>query len=186
MTRRILAVALIGIALVWSIFALPVMIEHDLGRPVDEQPGWPEGLAKLLNREGRVYGYWCNGTDRFCYAGDAEAFNEFVEGYARLKDTPLIVILHAGREEGGDENHRIPYDWLVHVEFETWPTGERVCEVILELWVGGQVELDKVNVPLNVKVKSGREIERFIAEHEEKRKQAEASSGEPAAGFSES
>ncbi len=38
--------------------------------------------------------------------------------------------------------------------------------VMMDLYLGGQVALDKVKVPLNVEVKSGGDIDKFIAAHE--------------------
>jgi hypothetical protein len=44
--------------------------------------------------------------------------------------------------------------------------------VILELWLGGKVALERVKAPLNVQVQSGGEIKKFIAEHQEKCQEA--------------
>ena len=39
----------------------------------------------------------------------------------------------------------------------------------LDIWLGGQVELDKLDVPLSIHMKSSGEMERFIDRHEKKR-----------------
>jgi hypothetical protein len=53
-------------------------------------------------------------------------------------------------------------------------------EITVELWLGGQVDLSKVEVPLNLKVESGGEIEKFIAAHKLKGKQEAESETPPA------
>ncbi|MBI5095836.1 MAG: hypothetical protein HZB26_25810, partial [Candidatus Hydrogenedentes bacterium] len=40
----------------------------------------------------------------------------------------------------------------------------------LEIWLGGQIDLDALDVPADLEVRSGDEIEAFIKRHTEKRK----------------
>jgi len=126
------------------------------------------------------------------FRGDHEAFNEMLEQYGKMgdslkryidsKDTPLTLIVHPGRGNtasagGGIARRRnIPFDWEITVRKlgTLLPATEQRYRVTVDVWVGAEVELDKVKVPQNVDVKSGGEIERFIAEHEAKRRQAEA------------
>lgn len=77
---------------------------------------------------------------------------------------------------GRDKN--IPFDWQITMTREGTLVPDREKRryfVSVDLWVGGDVNLDKVDVPLNIDVKSGGEIEDFIAKHEEERKQAQKS-----------
>jgi len=145
--------------------------DHPPG-PVHAQDGWPEGLVELLNREERVNGVWVNANDFFYFASDTEAFNECLEQYAGLKNTPLRLVLHPGvgmTGSLGDEGN-IPFEWEVRVMRWHEDASEVPTLVTMELWLGGLVQLDKIKVPLNVKVKSGGEIAKFIAEHKAKRK----------------
>jgi len=166
------------IALVWCIPAFPRITEHAPGRPVYDSRAWPE-LGSLLNRPGRVYGYSYFSGNRFYYAGDTGEFNAFLEAYARLKGTPLTLVVHAGpgREKRWLESKNIRCDWKVDVALRRRPA-ERREGVTVAVWLGGQVELDKMKVPLTIKVNSGGEpgnsgdIEKYIAAHEAKRKVA--------------
>jgi hypothetical protein len=138
--------------------------------PVPAQNGWPEGLVDLLNRDERVNGIWVNANDFFYFAGDTEAFNECLEQYAALKNTPLRLILHpgVGMTGGLGDEPDIPFEWEVKaLRWHDEPIERSIVPtlVIMELWLGGLVQLDKIKVPLNVEVISGGEIENFIAEH---------------------
>ena len=140
--------------------------------PVHPQDEWPAGLAELLNREERVHGYWVNANDFFFFAGDTDAFNEFLERYATLKNTPLRLVLHPGVGMTGSVGvgRDIPFEWRVSVEKWHSDPSKAPTLVTMELWLGGLVQLKKIEVPLSVEVKSGGEIEAFIAEHKTKRK----------------
>jgi len=146
--------------------------------PVHQQDEWPAGLAELLNREERVHGYWVNANDFFFFAGDTDAFNEFLEQYAALKNTPLRLALHPGvgmtGSLSGEKN--IPFEWRVSVEKWHSDPSKAPTLVTMGLWLGGLVKLDKIKVPLNVEVKSGGEIERFVAEHSEHEARGKAKS----------
>jgi len=147
---------------------------------VVEQPGWPKGLADLANSPGRVNGYFINANDFFFYAGDAKACGEFLDRYAAFKDMPLVLILHPGRGLTGglgDPNPAIPFDWGLSIVRRGWgadmPEAYRNSPsqvvVTVNLYVGGRVSLNALEVPLTVEVRSGGEIERFVAHHEAKR-----------------
>lgn len=142
--------------------------------PVHAQDDWPTGLVELLNRGGRVNGNFINANDFFFFAGDSEAFNAFIKQYATLKNTPLRLILHSGvgmtGSLSGEQN--IPFEWKVSAErWHDDPSGAPTL-VTMELRLGGLVQLDKIKIPPDVEVKSGGEIEKFVAGHEAKRKAA--------------
>ncbi len=116
----------------------------------------------------------------FCFADDTNAFNDFLAQYAMLKDTPLTLVLHpgcGGASSPWEKEKQIPFDWQLTILRRGWESryphappgpvyGIATEAVMTDLWLGGQVQLDKVEVPLNVEVKSGGEIERFIAAHQ--------------------
>jgi len=85
-----------------------------------------------------------------------------------------------GRRNLPSRKKNIPFDWRVRIVHTGWLTKdpERAkgsYVVTVEVWLGGNVFLGDVKVPLNVEVESGGEIEKFIAKHEAKRKQAKKS-----------
>jgi hypothetical protein len=136
----------------------------------------------LLNCEGRVYGYWLNGSDFFYYQGDTEAFNAFVAKYARLKGSPLKLVLHGGRGKAGrlGEGGTILYDWEAKVLWrrpqpsappDANPEKPRY-DVLVELWLGGGIKLNELGIPAEVKVESGGEIAKFVAAHRSTRQRS--------------
>lgn len=158
--------------------ALGLGADHPADRPVVGQNDWPAGLAELLNADGRVGGFFVNASDWFFFQGDAKTFNAWLAKYATLKDTPLRLVLHPGR--GTDRRPwskegetRLPVDWQVDVINRQW-TREAIEEkqpvkaghdVTVHVFLGGQVRLDDLDVPLDVEVRSGGEIEEFVAHH---------------------
>jgi len=171
MKGTIVFLAILLIILLYRAPAFAMGGDHPPG-PVHAQDGWPAGLLELLNRDERVNGIWVNANDFFYFAGDTEAFNECLEQYAALKNTPLRLTLHPGVGTTGSlgDERNIPFEWEVSVMRWHEDPSEVPTLVTMELWLGGLVQLDKINVPINVEVKSGGEIAKFIAEHKAKRK----------------
>lgn len=183
MRKTVASVVVVFVSLACCLGVLGLAMEYPAGQPVGWCPDWPEGLWGLLNREDRVHGFFVNANDFCFFSGDTSAFNEFLAQYAKLEGTPLTLVLHPGRGLAGspwDEKKTIPFEWQVNILRRGWDprapeaTSPEDSEyvVTVELWLGGQVELKKVEVPLNVEVKSSGEIEQFIAAHET-RQQAE-------------
>ena len=167
-------IAFFTIMLVILAYSVPAFARGGSHRPgpVHAQDGWPTGLVELLNRDGRVNGYFVNANDFFFFAGDTEAFNEFIKQYATLKNTPLRLILYPGVGMTGSLSGEkdIPFEWKVSAERWHSDPSDVPTLVTIELRLGGLVQLDKIKIPPNVEVKSGGEIEAFVAEHEAKRK----------------
>lgn len=187
MNRIIVSLAIALIAVVLSGPAFPMGGEHPAGFPMGQHPDWPAGLANVLGVPGRVYGYWVNANDWFFYSGDTGDFNRFIMTYAELKDTPLTLVLHTGKGQTGrlgSQEDKIEYDWEVKVFRRGWhpeappdPTTEKPGYVVaVEAWLGGEIELSKLSVPLNIKVTSEKkteQISRFVTEHESRREHPE-------------
>jgi len=171
MKITIVFLAILFVLLSYSTPIFALGRDYPLG-PVHGPDRWPAGLDKLVSREERVNGYFVNANDSFFFAGDTKALNEFLEQYATLKNTPIRLVLHPGAgmtgSLGGERN--IPFEWKVSAEGRHEDPSGVPTLVTMELWLGGLVKLDKIKVPQNVEVKSGGGIEKFIAEHESKRK----------------
>jgi hypothetical protein len=178
---------MVGVVIAASVCCTAVFglaAEHRAGAPGPTNPHWPQGLNELVKGHKIVRGFFINANDYLFYSGDTEQFNEFLKGYAAIKDTPLTLVIHAGRGKTGGElgaKRQIAFDWQLGISRQrphrdAAEAADRKASpyvVSLNLWLGGQVELNQVEVPLNVTVKSGGEIEKFIAEHEERRKEAQ-------------
>jgi hypothetical protein len=167
----------------WSVACASLFFGEDTpGQPVYQRPDWPAGLADLLTRGGRVYSSsfgWLGGDeDCFYFSGDTDDFNWFVECWAKLEGVSRTLGLHRGR---GQVNGIIskqpigPFDWKVTVTAH-WAEGGRSLGISLDLWIGGEVTPEKLRVPSNMEVRAAgqgeefKEIEKFIADHEAKRR----------------
>jgi hypothetical protein len=182
MTMRAVA-AVVGwllVTMLWCSAGHGMGVVHRLDHPVPGQPDWPEGLTELLNSEGRVYGYRVNANEWFFFADGAEAFNAFLAQYAQLEGTALTLTIHPGqgRVDPWDEDQEdIPFGWQVTVLRRGWHRDAPEAEdpdaspylVSVDLWLGSWLDLDALEAPVNVEVKSGGEIEAFIEAHEARR-----------------
>ena len=154
--------------------------DHPKGKPVSVD-GWPEGLAKLVNGENRVHGFFVNANDFFFLTGDTEVLNEFLAGCAALKQTPVSVVLHPGVAfarspwKPAKDAKPIRCQWRIDVMRrgghpkapirEGAPKDRPGCVLLIHAWLDGNVELDELSVPEQFEVESGGEIEKFVAEH---------------------
>ena len=143
--------------------------DHPKG-PVAGHDHWPQGLKELANREDRVHGFWVNEVDVFFYAGDTQAFNQFLEAYAKLPNTSLTIVIHPGaknaRSPWDKQDRDLPAQWSLHTGGDS-KDGRFVTRV--DLWPGSRIRLEDVRVPANVEAASGGEIERFVAERKKKK-----------------
>jgi hypothetical protein len=181
MTRKMPAVLAALVALAGcAAIALALGSDHPKGRPVGGTSEWPEGLKELVNIDARVDGYFVNSDDVFYFRGDAKAFTKFLEEYAKLKDTPLRLVLHPGRgmsTKPWTDSKAEPIDWSLTTQDRAWrqigetgkkPT-QRGYDITVHLYLGGNISLAKLEVPLEIAVESGGEIEKFVIVHDAQR-----------------
>lgn len=168
--------------------------EWEPDKPLDLGAEWPDNLKALASRDGAVYvkhqnytpiiGGGSEETVALFFTGNSEAFNKFLGDYAKLRDLPLTLTVHAGCGRVWAQSRKaVRFEWLVtmvrFVPGEVFkadaPKNKVGYEVSVELWLGGNVELDEVKAPGSIEVKSGGEIEDFIAKHQEKKIQVNKS-----------
>jgi hypothetical protein len=171
-----LGAAAIVLACGLSIFAMRITFPKDT--PVVRQERWPDGLAELANIRTRVKGYGHNfGCDAYYYAGDAKAFNAFLGEYAKLKGTPLLLTLHPGlgvKGRAAQTDPDVRFDWLLYVDALMLSEDARKapppkCRPTLHLYLGDNIGLDELLVPLEVEVKADNALDDFVSEHTAKR-----------------
>ena len=148
---------------------------------------WPKELTELVNRKDWVYGISGGPYPpmyRFYFVGDTQVFNGFVGQIAKLRGTPVELIIHPGpgvtsysvhQDSTVVRDDKVLYDWELVVPEDLERRDQRVAlsppRVTINLYLGGGIDLRKVVVPLCIEVKSSGEIERFVADHQTKRKQ---------------
>jgi hypothetical protein len=158
---------------------------HSAGISMNDPIKGPQGVSELVKLFPWVNAYFMNVSDHYCFAGDAKSFNQFMKQYASVQDTEHTLILHAGREMTGPigAKETIPVDWRVSVHKVVkgmWhhrgkvhaEDPEHPYVVDVHLWLGGAIPLDHIEVPGEVTVISGGEIEEFISEHKRQRQRS--------------
>ena len=175
---RLRQILLAVMLLILSAATLAYALGADHTGPVGGTNHWPQGLKDLANRPNRVHGYFVNSQDVFFYTGNTDALNDFLKEYAALKNTSLLVVLHPGRKPVSSPWDKTPRglfaDWTLHTgnEFELNEQGQLQVmpfETRVDIWLGGKVILEELDVPAVLPVRSGGEIEAFIMAHEQRR-----------------
>jgi hypothetical protein len=142
----------------------------------------PTGLVDLMNSGGCFYGHWVNANEEFFYQGDSALLNKFMERYSKLKNTPLTLIIHAGSHRRSvlwGEKPEKSYDWKLLIQKYGWGAPETASTdaddkyvVTVDAWIDRGIRLADLDIPANVAVKSGGEIEDFISKYKTKQPMA--------------
>jgi len=170
--------------------------EYPPGQPVFGTEAWPKGLIELVNSPLRVHGNFVNWQDFFYFAGDTGKLNAFLKDYGELPGADLRVILHTGKQEvksPWDKGPRtIAADWELYATPFTREQVEAAAArgeaavkpgpfvVHLEIWSGGQIELDKLEIPATLAVEAADDaqkdvpVQRLVFGHKEKHAEAVA------------
>jgi hypothetical protein len=147
--------------------------DHPSDRPVNLAQV-PAGLNELINRPGRVHGYFVNEEDRFFYAGSAQDLTAFLEKYAELKGIVAHrLTIHAGKsvaKSPWDKGDGKPCDWMLEVGNESWrgiaadaskkpdeaskkPDPQQSTQIVeMHIWTDGAIKVADLKVPKGVEV----------------------------------
>lgn len=179
---KLRSLILLSLITVFCVTPAIALMEFFGSGPMSTSSGFPEELKALFNDKTRVAGsigpiVECKGY----YAGDTARLNAFLEAYAKVPDTRLQVILHAGNyqfnmkqiTQNNDADKMVNIDWTLTC-MESMPDhnpgdfqGKKIYSYI-DIWLGGQIDLKKLDVPVTLELRSGGEIEGFIKKHAEK------------------
>ena len=140
------------------------------GNIVSGQPDWPVGLAELINCGPVFSGHWVNADSEFFFLGDSASLTRFLKRYAALKDTPVMVVIHAGSERHSElwgDKPKEKYDWKLLLRKRdrgatATPGKPGRWLVTVDVWIDRNIRLSALERPKNVEVRSGGEIERFV------------------------
>jgi len=149
--------------------------------PAPVSMGWPEGLAALVKTEGRFAGTTGFADAWACYAAEIEELNAFLVQYAQLPETRLRVVLHPGRlrinlmrHDGTDRTKDADWMLVISERYDGRQDSAKFGDFRIATWVdiyfGGRIRLEALDVPANVDVVSGGEIEGFVRRHQEKQR----------------
>ena len=144
--------------------------DHKSGdlRPHD---GWPDGVYAAVNQPNRVHGFWVNSTDRLFYKGSQDELQEMTRQLANAKSAQTEMVLHIGTGIAKSPWSKKPVDtadWSVTIAGDD-AISKTQDLITIDVWIGGNISLDELDLPPSVRIKSGGEIEAFIKRHDESR-----------------
>lgn len=147
----------------WSV---PMGADHQDGDlPVNTQ--WAEGLYEAVNQKHRIHGFWVNWTDVLFYQGDNDRLQSMVTQLDQVPDISVQVVIHAGKGRAispWSEQPKGHADWsVVIVGMEPTPGKKNAVEV--NVWLDHDIDLKTLELPGQVSVKSGDEIQAFLERH---------------------
>jgi len=122
---------------------------------------WP-GIMPVVNHPSRVYHVWVNGNEHFYYRGDTAALNDTLRKFAEARSEVREVVLRPGPGEARsfDQTQKIPFGWKLHLiggiarHVTTLEGGTKVWSPHprLAVYVGGEVDLEKIEIPKGLTV----------------------------------
>lgn len=144
------------------------------GMGSDHEPGdlplrneWPVGVYDAVNQPIRVHGFWTNSSDVFFYEGATADLNAMTKNLTDAGGTAIKIVLHAGDGVAQSPWSKKPVgtaDWNVTITSGNAKPKTKLM-VTIDVWLGGSVSLDKLDLPSNAEIVSGNEIEEFIKLH---------------------
>jgi len=137
--------------------------EHFGNEPLGEAnyAAWP-GIAGVVNHPSRVYHYWVNGNEQFYYHGDTAALNDVLRRFATVVGDGKKVVLRPGpgTAMSFSRDKAIPFGWDLQIvggvsaHLATHDQGDKVWSPhpVLSIYVGGGVDLQKLEIPRGLTV----------------------------------
>jgi len=129
---------------------------------------WPKGMNNLVNRTNRVCGHWIVSEEIFYFSGTSMDFNSFLEDYSRIRGVEKhLLIFHDGVGEALSlkRENRGPCDWKLYgcdalrrntidsMHGITNTPSHTNYTLEVHFWMGGQLVLEKLNIPKNIEIK---------------------------------
>ncbi len=134
---------------------------------------WP-GIMPVVNDANRVYRRWVNGNEQFFYKGDTAALNAALKNFAGLEVKTREVILRPGpgTTENFHRDKKVAFDWTLQVHggiskhILTLDQGTKVWHEhpFMTIYVGGDIDLDKLVIPAGITVVDTAEVAKRVTE----------------------
>jgi hypothetical protein len=164
MTRHfVLAATIVAVGLSFSSHAWGLAMEEIGNKPLAEAnyKDW-KGIVPLVNDKARVYTIWVNGNESFYYKAGVKELNEALEKFAKVEVKNHVVVLRPGTGVRSTfDKVGIAYQWELHVVGGIAAT-RAVDDIedldwqkdpVLTIYIGGDIELDKLKFPDGVKLR---------------------------------
>ncbi|QDT98860.1 HEAT repeat domain-containing protein [Gimesia aquarii] len=122
---------------------------------------WP-GIVPVVNHESRVYHQWVNGNEYCFYRGNNESLNDVLKKFAATDEKVHEVVLRPGPAvvDSFNKSKTIHYHWNLHLVggiakmMTKKDQGANIWSKhpILTIYVGGNIQLDKIKIPKGVTI----------------------------------
>ena len=123
---------------------------------------WP-GIMPLVNDKARVYETWANGNEHLFYRGNTTQLIAALAAFEKVKVKHHVVVLRPGPPaKGSVRGTDVSYNWVLHVLGGLAGTRandnpedlEWQKDPVLTVYVGGDIDLDKIEIPAGVTVRA--------------------------------
>ncbi|WP_168567245.1 hypothetical protein [Crateriforma spongiae] len=144
--------------------------DHESG-DLPPHDGWPEGVYTAVNMLSRIHGYWVNSTDKLFYKGSQDELQSMTRQLTNAEGTRTELILHIGAGIAKSPWSKMPVgtaDWSVTIAGPD-AISKTQGMITIDVWIGGNISLDELDLPPSVRIKSGGEIDAFIKRHDDSR-----------------
>ena len=159
----VIVTAIFGQLSAQNVFALA---EEEIGnKPLNalNYANW-KGIMPLVNDKARVYQIWVNGNENFYYKGTTKPLNATLSAFAKVEVKNHVVVLRPGpieRRAIGDKTP-IQFNWELHVisgiaaekATDDIEDLEWQKDPVLTIYIGGDIDLDKLESPKGVTVRT--------------------------------
>lgn len=141
--------------------AWAVAAEEFGNKPLSEQnyAAW-KGILPLVNDKARVYLRWSNGRQQLWYLGKSKDVNAALAQFVKVAMERHVVVLRLGPAVGRSfDKQEVPHNWELHVPGGIAATRvtddiESQKDPVLTIYIGGDIDLDKLEIPRNVTLRS--------------------------------
>jgi hypothetical protein len=122
-----------------------------------------KGIMPVVNDKARVYLSWANGNERLYFKGATEELNEALAHFAQVEVQHHVVALRPGPAIGQCfDKTEISYNWELHIlgglarryANDNIEDLEWQKDPVLTIYVGGQIDLDKLKIPKGVTLRA--------------------------------
>jgi len=163
MKRGVSAAIFLWLTCCVSSEALALGEEHFGNAPLNEANYRAfKGVIPLVNHESRAYHTWVNGNEHFYYRGNTSTLNDALRKFAATESEVHEVVLRPapGIVYSFNKVKPVPFNWCLHImggiarALTTLDKAKCVWSEhpVLTVYVGGDIDLDKIVIPDGVTV----------------------------------
>ncbi len=134
---------------------------------------WP-GIMPVINHHSRVYNTWVNGNEHFYYSGKNQDLNQVLKKFSETELDVREVVLRPkpGIVHSLNREKTIEYNWKLQIvggiasSMSKLDQGSKIWRKhpVMTVYVGGNIEFDKIKIPEGVKVLELSDLEKRYSE----------------------